>query len=49
MLSRRANDLKVSDFISHADGTFDGGSSASDKITPNIFKMYIDIMLFIFP
>lgn len=31
MLSRRANDLKVSDFISHADGTFDGGSSASDK------------------
>lgn len=31
MLSRRANDLIVSDFLSHADGTFEGGTSASDK------------------
>ncbi|MCI8330690.1 MAG: pyruvate:ferredoxin (flavodoxin) oxidoreductase [Bacilli bacterium] len=31
MLSRRANNLKVSDFLPHADGTFEGGTSASDK------------------
>lgn len=31
MLKKRANTLKVSDFINHADGTFEGGWSASDK------------------
>lgn len=31
MLKRRGDMLKVSDFLSHADGTFEGGSSASDK------------------
>ncbi len=31
MLTRRGNMLKVSDFLDHADGTYEGGSSASDK------------------
>ena len=31
MIIRRGNMLKVSDFINHEDGTFEGGSSASDK------------------
>lgn len=31
MLYRRGNMLKVSDFLNHADGTFEGGTSASDK------------------
>jgi len=31
MLIRRGNMLKVSDFLDHADGTFEGGTSASDK------------------
>ena len=42
MLSRK-NDLKVSDFIDHADGTFEGGTSILDKrkmsnITPTWCK-----------
>lgn len=31
MLRRRANMLKVSDFIEYADGTYEGGTSKSDK------------------
>ena len=31
MLKRRGEELKVSDFIEHADGTFEGGTSKSDK------------------
>jgi len=31
MLSRNANNLKVSDFLPHADGTFEGGTCSSDK------------------
>ena len=31
MLKRRGEELKVSDFLEHADGTFDGGTSKSDK------------------
>ncbi len=31
MLYRRGNMLKVSDFLNHADGTFEGGVASSDK------------------
>ncbi len=31
MLTRRGNMLKVSDMLNHKDGTFEGGTSASDK------------------
>lgn len=31
MIHRRGNMLKVSEFLNHADGTFEGGSSLSDK------------------
>lgn len=40
MLTRRGNMLKVSDFIDHADGTFEGGTSSSDKrkVSENVPK-----------
>jgi pyruvate-ferredoxin/flavodoxin oxidoreductase len=40
MLKRRGNMLSVSDFINHADGTYEGGTSASDKrkVSDNVPK-----------